>query len=59
MILIALFIYLGFRNLENSVQTVCEVAEVMAGEAAVALAYCWCNGVPETEAGQLSRFPTI
>lgn len=59
MILIALFAYLGFRNLENSVQTVCGVAEVIADEAAVALAYCWCNGVLETEAGQLSRFPTF
>jgi len=41
------------------VQTVCGVVETMAEEAAVALMCCWCCGVLETEAGQLSRFSTF
>jgi len=49
--------HLGFRNLENSVQTVCEVAAA-AVAAEEPLAFGWCDGVPETDAGQLSRFPT-
>jgi len=34
------------------------VAAVAAVAAEEPLAFCWCDGVPETDAGQLSRFPT-
>lgn len=49
--------YLGFRNRENSVQTVCEEAAAAAAEATLQFCCRWC-GVVETDAGQLSRLPT-